>query len=179
MKRLALLASTGAVLAAAVVVSLALAGDGSQNVKAKQLIGYAETPAVSSVATGRFSARLDEAAQTIEYTESYTGLEGTVTQSHIHFGQSFVTGGISVFLCSNLGNGPSGTQACPASPATITGTIRPADVIGPAGQGITNGEFGELVRALRSGNTYVNVHSTKFPGGEIRAQLRVGDENDD
>jgi hypothetical protein len=36
-----------------------------------------------------------------------------VTQAHIHFGPGRVNGGIMVFLCSNLGNGPEGTQPCP------------------------------------------------------------------
>jgi hypothetical protein len=53
----------------------------------------------------------------------------------------------------------------------VTGTLRPADVIGPAGQGITAGQFEELVRAIRAGATYVNVHSSLYPGGEIRGQL--------
>jgi hypothetical protein len=94
-----------------------------------------------------------------------------VTQAHIHFGSPSQTGGISVFLCTNLGNGPAGTQACPPAPATISGTITPADVIGPAAQGITAGQFAELIEAIRSGATYVNVHSSLYPGGEIRAQL--------
>ena len=50
----------------------------------------------------------------IEYRLSYSDLEGDDTQSHIHLGAEATTGGISVFLCSNLGNGPAGTQACPA-----------------------------------------------------------------
>ena len=98
-----------------------------------------------------------------------------MTQAHIHFGQRAVNGGISVFLCSNLGNGPLGTQACPAAPATIEGTIGPENVIGPTGQGIAAGEFDELVRAIDAGAAYVNVHSTGFPGGEIRAQLEERD----
>ena len=59
-----------------------------------------------------------------------------------------------------------------ATPATVAGTIRAADVVGPTAQGIEPGEFAELVAAVRAGVTYVNVHSTKYPGGEIRAQLR-------
>ena len=56
----------------------------------------------------------------------------------------------------------------------MTGTLRPADVIGPASEGIAPGEFGELVRAIRAGATYANVHTEKYPGGEIRAQLEKG-----
>ena len=36
---------------------------------------------------------------------------------------------------------------------------------------VAAGRFDELVRAIRSGTTYVNVHSSLYPGGEIRAQL--------
>ena len=78
-----------------------------------------------------------------------------------------------MFLCSNLGNGPAGTQPCPAGPATVTGTLTAADVVGPAAQGIAAGEFEELLRAIRARVTYVNVHSSKFPAGEIRSQLRA------
>ena len=53
----------------------------------------------------------------------------------------------------------------------LRGIIRPADVIGPAGQGITAGQFDELLQAIRAGATYVNVHSTLYPGGEIRSQI--------
>jgi hypothetical protein len=58
----------------------------------------------------------------------------------------------------------------------VTGVITPANIIGPAAQGIAPSvdgveEFDELVDAIRSGVTYANVHSTKFPGGEIRGQV--------
>jgi hypothetical protein len=79
---------------------------------------------------------------------------------------------VSAFLCSNLAGAPAGTQACPAAPATISGTVTPAQVVGPSGQGIDPMEFDELVRAIRAGVTYVNVHSETFPGGEIRGQLK-------
>ncbi len=85
-------------------------------------------------------------------------------QAHIHFGGAAQSGGISVFLCTNLGNGPAGTQLCPAAPATITGTITAANVIGPAGQGITAGQLDELVSAMKAGVTYANVHSSLYPG---------------
>ena len=140
-----------------------------------RLSGYQEDPlTLSTTGGGDFRLKVDEQNQEIEYQLSYSNLEGSVLQAHIHVGQQAQSGGISVFLCTNLGNGPPGTQLCPAAPATITGVIRPADVIGPAGQGISAGEFGELLDAFAQGVTYVNVHSTKYPGGEIRAQLVHG-----
>ena len=137
------------------------------------LIGYEEVPAISTVASGEFNATISKDEARIDWQLSYADLEGAVQQSHIHFGQKGVNGAISVFLCTNLGNGPVGTQLCPAPPATISGTITAVDVTNlAAAQGIAAGEFAELIRAIRSGVTYVNVHSTKFPGGEIRSQIR-------
>jgi hypothetical protein len=146
--------------------------DGFRNTLAVQLSGYQEDPLVlSTTGKGLFLARIDDRKQEISYRLSYSNLVGNVLQAHIHLGGAHQSGGISVFLCSNLGNGPVGTQACPAAPATITGTIRPADVIGPVPQGIVAQEFAELVAAIRAGVTYVNVHSATYPGGEIRGQL--------
>jgi hypothetical protein len=142
------------------------------------LIGYQEVPALSTVAHGRFWALIDTKANTITWKLTYDALEGTVAQSHVHFGQSGVNGGISFFLCSNLGNGPAGTLACPAGPAELTGIITPDLVIGPGaappaapGQGIEPGAFAEIAAAIRNGTAYANVHSSKWPGGEIRGQL--------
>ncbi len=152
------------------VTAAAVAGGGGRDVR-EHLTGYEETPlTISTAGTGDFRAKVRDSR--IEYRLSYRDLEGDVLQSHIHLGAEATTGGISVFLCSNLGNGPAGTQACPGPHSgTITGTIVPADVIGPTGQGIKPGEYGELLRAIRAGATYANVHSSLYPSGEIRAQL--------
>ena len=137
------------------------------------LTGYEETPsAVSTTGNGTFNARISNDGTRIDWELSYSDLEGAVQQSHIHFGQKGVTGPITVFLCTNLGNGPVGTQPCPAPPATISGTITAADVTNLANErGISAGEMDELVAAIRAGKTYVNVHSTRWPGGEIRSQI--------
>ena len=144
------------------------------------LSGYEEVPAVSTSAGGRFSARIDRDDQTIEWQLSYADLAGDVQQAHIHFAQAGVNGGITVFLCTNLGNGPAGIQACPPAPATISGTIAAADVSPdiPAtqaarNQGLGTGEIEEFIAALRAGATYANVHTTAWPGGEVRSQLEV------
>ena len=112
------------------VAAAAVAGGGGRDVR-EHLTGYQETPlTISTTGAGDFRAKVKHSQ--IEYRLSYSDLEGDVSQSHIHLGAEATTGGISVFLCSNLGNGPAGTQACPGPHSgTITGTIVPADVIGP------------------------------------------------
>ena len=127
-----------AVLAALAIVSYAIAGGGSRKFD-ENLEGYQEVASVSTVAKGTFSAEISNDGDEIEYRLRYEDLEGAVQQAHIHLGQFSANGGISVFLCSNLGNGPAGTQACPASPATVTGTLTAADVVGPVLQGIAPG----------------------------------------
>jgi hypothetical protein len=166
------------------ISSYAIAGSAATNITADPLSGYLEGPPgpISSIASGTFSATIVESASdvtpVIQYTLTYANLESAVTQAHIHFGQRSVSGGISAFLCSNLGNGPVGTPACPTPSGTVAGTIRPAQIVGPAAQGISPGEFAELVRAIRAGRTYVNVHTTTFPAGEIRAQINDQDQLD-
>ena len=76
-----------------------------------------------------------------------------------------------VFLCSNLPSPPLGTPACPSSPGRVIGIISSLDVIGPAAQGVTPGEFRALVKALVKGTAYANVHTATFPSGEIRGSI--------
>jgi len=173
-RRIRLLWAGGvAAVAVAAVVATAIAGNGNDNVRAT-LDGYNEVPAVSTTSSGSFTAQIVDGGSAINYSLKYSALEGNVKQAHIHFGQKFVAAGISAFLCSNLPSPPPDTPACPPGPATVTGTIEAADVIGPTGQGIAPGELNELVRAIRNGVTYANVHSSKFGSGEIRGQLRRG-----
>ena len=150
------------------VPSADAASSRSINVK---LEGEQEVPVISTGAEGRFRARLSRDGSEIEYELSYDGLEGNVTQAHLHLGQKGVNGAIVVFLCTNLGNGPAGTQTCPPAPATVTGTITAGDVIAAPAQGIAAGDLDEVVAAIRKGLVYANVHSEPFPGGEIRGQL--------
>ncbi len=133
--------------------------------------------AVSTDATGSFSAHIDVEAQLIRYELTYADLQGAVTQAHIHFGQRHTVGGIVVWLCeTDAAEHPVPalrrpvTPQCPPS-GTVTGTIGPDKIIEVTGQGIAPGEFAELVRAIRAGATYANVHSSVFPPGEIRGQL--------
>ncbi|HEY6087124.1 MAG TPA: CHRD domain-containing protein [Burkholderiaceae bacterium] len=108
-------------------------------------------------------SRLDKASNTLRYEISYAGLEGDVRQSHVHIGQ-----------CGVNPSPVASTPPCVQS-GTVSGVLSAADVVGPAGQGIAPTEFAEVLAAIRAGVAYVNVHSSKFPGGEIRGQLHDDD----
>ena len=166
-------------LAACVLVSAVALAQGFRNFK-EFLTGYEEVPSVSTAGNGHFTARV-RGADEIEWQLSYSDLEGAIQQAHIHLGNVGVNGGITVFLCTNLGNGPAGTQACPPPPAVISGRIFAADVspniaatAGARTQGLNTGEIDELIAAMRAGATYVNVHTTMWPGGEVRSQIQNG-----
>jgi hypothetical protein len=164
------------------LVALLVGGQGSagshkHKVKADTLTGYQESApaAISSpTGTGTFSASIDDDAQEITYTLTYVGLSTPATQSHIHFGNRYTNGGVSFFLCAGATKPP-----CPpgtTTEAVVTGTVTPADVIGPTGQGIAPGQWDEIVAAMRSGVAYANVHSTQFPSGEVRGQVNDEDQ---
>lgn len=164
-------AAVAAMGAGAGTVAMASSGGGVR----EALTGFEEVPALSTPGEGEFRASISRSSDEIRYTLSYDDLESAVTQAHIHFENRTNNGPIVVFLCSNLGGAPAGTQACPEAGGTIQGTITPDDVgNGAAAQGLAAGEFDEFVRAVRAGATYVNVHSVGRPGGEVRAQLEDG-----
>ena len=162
------------------LIGIAAPAMAAAQVVTTHLVGYQETPqTINSAGSGSFVAKISEDGTSIEYELSYGGLSSTVLQSHIHFGRPATSGGIVLFLCTNLGNAPAtvpAPQACPAQPATITGTLTAANVIALAGQGIDSGSagFGEMLKAIRAGAAYVNVHTMSHPSGEIRGRLSQG-----
>jgi hypothetical protein len=151
------------------------------------LTGYQETPlTLNSPGSGEFAAKVSKDETSIQYVLTYRDLPTAVLQAHIHFGRPAIMGGIVLFLCTNLGNGPASATPpnCPQAPvggatATVTGTLTAANVIPVAGQGIDAGAagFAEIVKALRNGAAYANVHTQQRPSGEIRGAL--GHPHDD
>jgi len=159
---------------------------GRRNRFETRLQGFQENPSLSTTGRGQVELRIDDEMQTITFELTYDRLEGVgttpfvtdgvVTQSHIHVSARHVNGGVAVFFC-----GGGGKPACPTPSGTVTGTIVPADIVGPAAQGINPGEptaFQELVKAIRAGFAYANVHTTRWPLGEIRGQLKESDDHD-
>jgi CHRD domain-containing protein len=152
------------------------------------LSGYNETPStLNSTGSGEFLAKVSKDEQSIAYTLTYRNLGTAVIQAHIHFGRPGLNGGVVLFLCNTSGTPPATVPVppqCPQSAGTVSGVLTAADVIAVAGQGIDAGAagFAEMVKALRNGAAYANVHTTQRPGGEIRGPLgKVSDddENDD
>lgn len=170
MRRTASIIMCGAVLA----LSGAVAAQRADKVSAT-LTGPGEIPAVSTPGQGSFSAQINEGGW-VDWTLSYSDLQADIAQSHIHIAQPFANGGIVVWLCKTTQmNAPAGTQDCPAPRAgTLSGTFDANDVVAVATQGISPGDFEEVVAAMRSGLAYANVHTAQSPGGEIRGQIKAG-----
>jgi hypothetical protein len=147
--------------------SRAAADEGKEKSFRASLDGAHETPSISTGATGDFRAKVNSAGDELSFELTYSGLEGGNTLfAHVHLGQKGVAGGVMFFLC-----GGGGKPACPNGEGTVTGTVTAANVIGPGGQGIAAGQFAEVIRAMREGIAYANVHTVTFPAGEIRGQV--------
>jgi hypothetical protein len=174
---------TSSLVMAALVVALSGATASAEQFSATfsgfQEIGALAAPTGAILSDGKatLSLNLDKHSSTITYRLTYSNLSAPVTQAHIHFGQRHVAGGIVVFLCSNLGNGPAGTPACPDTAGTVTGSITATSVLAVATQNVTAGDFAGFVDILESHSAYGNIHTQKFPAGEIRGQIREGNDH--
>jgi hypothetical protein len=165
-------------ISAAAVVTVVAAGLGisasadrrDRNITLRaELRGLNEVPPTTSPGRATLRATLDEEAQTITFTLDFRDLTAAPGAAHIHFGPTKVNGGVMVFFC-----GGGGKPACPTTTSgTVTGTIAVADVVGPAAQGITAGDFADVARAIRTGNSYANIHTANFAAGEIRGRVLV------
>ena len=150
-----------------------------------RLTGFQEVAPKNTTATGTFAATISEDRKTIHWTVSWANLSGPPIQSHIHIGQKGVNGAIMVFFCGAAANPPNTKGPCPQlTSATISGTIVAADIIpidspAPPGQGFTNGDLADVIRYILAGDGYANVHTAKYPSGEIRGQIRVRPNDDE
>jgi hypothetical protein len=114
---------------------------------------------VNSTATGlaTFSLRRNDS---LDFAVTVTGLTGAATASHIHVGSAAQNGAVVNGFTINAGVS-TGTVA--------SGTIVLSKLVAgtPAGQ-----ISGDSLRVLiNNGNGYVNVHTSAYPGGEIRGQI--------
>jgi hypothetical protein len=201
-----LVKATALAVALLSVLALAIpaSAGGSKNFKAS-LHGVNEVPPIATVASGSLDATISADRKSIKYTLTYSNLEGLtngadpkatnrVLFAHFHFGPPRVNGGVMIFLCSNTTTIQQGP--CPddgTGSGTVSGTLTAADVVGPGAQGILvegtgmmgspvgapetpDDAFAEVIKAIQSGESYSNVHTQTFPGGEIRGKNRIGHE---
>ena len=159
-------------------LALVLAGGvamaaGPQSVWTARLKGSNEVPANDSRAHGAATFRIvwgdsigtttsgedSLAIESIEYRVRVSNLND-LTAGHIHSGAEGVVGPVVVDLHATTTTGRS-------SGVVAEGTIRASDLTGT----LTGMTLWDLVRLLRSGDAYVNLHTTAYPGGEIRGQV--------
>ena len=169
------------VQAAAVVAVLGLtiaatsADEGTLKLRAK-LTGFQESPPKLSPSTGSFEATVT--GSTLSYKLTYSKLSSPAFMAHIHFAQPAVNGGIFLWLCGSATEpGPAGTPTCPPDGGTVTRSgVTAADIQGVPTQNLNAGDFIGALSVIQSGDAYVNVHTTLFPGGEIRGAVKSGED---
>ncbi|MGI8636366.1 MAG: CHRD domain-containing protein, partial [Segetibacter sp.] len=106
------------------------------------------SPAVVSSGTGSTTVLLDKVTRKIYVTASYSNLASGITNSHIHRGAAGTNGPVVIPLYF--------------IPGTTSGTVTgPVDTVISA----------TLADSIINGFSYLNIHTTNYPGGEIRAQL--------
>lgn len=131
-----------------------------------QLSGSQEVPPKQTMGTGSFQGNVTGNNKSISYRLSFSHLTTPVTMAHIHIGARGANGPVVVWLC-----GGGRRPACPRGGGTVTGTITPGNVL--AVGGLKAGDLAGLIKLITAGSTYVNVHTTKNPGGEIRGQAQT------
>jgi hypothetical protein len=125
------------------------------------LHGGNEVPGVVTGSAGTATVTWNTVTLTGTYRVDVFNMPVGTTASHIHAGAPGVAGPVVVNFTVPTG-GISNDYA-------LVGTFGCSDVVARAAQGINSCE--DFVQAMLLHNTYVNVHSTANPGGEIRGQL--------
>jgi CHRD domain len=145
---------------------------GRQETFRADLRGRNEVPLTLSRARGSLQMEVNGADTSVHFVLQYRGLSTPVSAAHIHVAQSTTNGAIGVFLC-----GGTTRPACPQE-GTVEGDFTANDVLAIGSQHLEAKDLGTFLRAIREGKTYVNVHTTTSPGGEIRGQIE-SERNDD
>jgi hypothetical protein len=159
-------------LAAAIAIAGATAANATVTIFGANLAGSNEVPGNASAGTGFATVTFDDVLNTLRVQAVFSGLSGPTTAAHIH-------------CCGPVGANrgvATTTPSFPGFPLGVTSgvfdnifdlglasTYNPSFVTANGGTLAT--ARAAFLGGLFSGNTYFNVHTTAFPGGEIRGQL--------
>jgi hypothetical protein len=152
-------------LATVLLVSSAVGAVSRPTTYVAPLSGAEEVPPNDSLARGQAVFRLSADGTSIDYRLIVANLQN-VTMAHIHVAPAGANGPVVVWLYPDA----PPPQLIPGRTSGIlaTGTITEADLVDSlAGQPLS-----ALVELMDTGQTYVNVHTSRFPPGEIRGQIR-------
>jgi hypothetical protein len=126
------------------------------------LTGAGEVPPRSTGAVGKAGFYVD--GNTVDYTIEVHGIT-SITGAHIHSGAAGSNGSIRIALYP----GP-GTNFAPTATGAVDGVLISGSFDASQVTGIS---YDELLDQMRAGTAYTNVHTTQYPGGEIRGQVRL------
>ena len=156
-------------IAMAAFLSLALAGFGCESatkdteIFSTTLAGSNEVPPNASAASGACGLQID--GNQVLFSLEVHGLSNIIG-AHIHVAPTGTNGPIRAVFVPFPGSASVllSTPLASAEGILASGSFGPGDVTG-----IT---YDQLLTQIRSGNTYCNVHTSQFRGGEIRGQMR-------
>lgn len=138
------------------------------------LTGSNASPPNSSPGTGTATVTIDTALNTMSVSVAFSGLTSPTTASHIHAptsapftGTAGVATQVPSFAAFPLGV-TSGTYSNLFDLLTSS-TYNPAYLAANGGTPVA--AEAALLSAIASGNAYLNIHTTRFPGGEITGFL--------
>lgn len=128
------------------------------------LSGENEVPPVETQATGQAIFKLSKDAQVLYYKLIVANIED-VLQAHIHLASEGQNGAIVVWLYPS--EPPAMLIPGRFNGVVAMGTITDPDLVGP----LAGSPINDLIEQIEAGNTYVNVHTSSNPTGEIRGQI--------
>ena len=150
--------------AVALAFGLAACGSSGPATHFRATMNAANEPgSVTSNGTGTADYTVD--GGTVSYTVTFSGLVANANNAHIHVGPAGVNGNVTVPFTALVPHATFGT---------FSGSFTAADVLAATtpdgGISVAAGDFNGLLTLMRAGNTYTNIHSTTYTGGEIRGQ---------
>ena len=159
-------------LAAAAALAVAVPASAHESIYAANLLGSSEVPAVVTTGYGTARVTVDFDLLTMRVQASFADLLGNTTAAHIH---CCIAPGSNAGVATqtpSFSGFPLGVKAGTYDATfdmALASSYNAAFIT--ANGGTVGSAFNALVLGLDAGKAYLNVHTSSFPGGEIRANL--------